>query len=319
MGKRGATPHSTFPVSHFPFPGVDAFVLDRRRLYMLPTPAGWWFTGALLAMWIAAVNYQNSLAHAFAFLLGAMAMVSMLYTHRNATGLVLRATDAEPVFAGDPAHFPVTLGHDDPRARVGLWLHAAGHWQALEVRARSSAQATVSVATLRRGYLACPELRVATSYPFGLLFTWSAPYRADARCLVYPRPGPRLPLPASPDRKRFQESGSQPDGDDFTGLRGYQTSDPPRHVHWKAAARGQDLLTKRFGGAAVGTVWLDWEAARGSEPEARLSLLCRWVLDAEAERVRYGLRLPGVRIEPDHGLEHRQRCLAALALFEARP
>lgn len=296
---------------------TDAFVLDRQHLYMLPTPAGWWFAAALLAMWIAAVNYQNSLAYAFAFLLGATALVSMLYTHRNAAGITLHATDAEPVFAGEPARFPVTLSHDDPRPRVGLWLHADGHWQALELNARGSAQATVSRVTHRRGYVACPELRLATSFPFGLLYTWSAPYPARARGLVYPRPGPRLPLPQAPDRRRFQESGSQSEGDDFTGLRGYQPSDPPRHVHWKAAARGQGLHTKRFGGAAVGTVWLDWEAARGPNIEARLSRLCRWVLDAEAEGARYGLRLPGVRLEPERGPQHRQRCLTALALFES--
>jgi uncharacterized protein (DUF58 family) len=295
---------------------TEEFVLDRHRLYMLPTPAGWWFAAALFAMWVAAVNYQNSLAYGFAFLLGATALVSMLYTHRNAAGLSIRAGDADPVFAGESAQFPVTLSHDESRDRVGLWLHAADQWQTVEVKARTSVRATVSTNTEQRGYIACPEVRVATSFPFGLLYTWSAPFAAHARCLVYPRPGPRLPLPLSPDRRRFQDSGAQPEGDDFTGLRSYQPSDPPRHVHWKAAARGQGLHTKRFGGAALGTVWLDWEATRGPDIEARLSLLCRWVLDAETEGARYGLQLPGLRLEPDHGPKHRHRCLAALARFE---
>jgi uncharacterized protein (DUF58 family) len=285
---------------------------------MLPTPAGWWLAAALLAMWVAAVNYQNSLAYAYAFLLGSTTLVSMLYTHRNAAGLALRVADAAPVFAGASAHFPVTLSHGGARPRTGLWLHAAGQWQALDLPAGVSAAASVSVCSESRGWLACPELRVATSFPFGLLYTWSAPFRPGARCLVYPRPGPRVPLPVVPDRSRFQESGAQPEGDDFTGLRRYQITDPPRHVHWKAAARGQDLQTKRFGGAAVGTVWLDWDAARAPDPEARISLLCRWVLDADAAGARYGLRLPGTRIAPDRGSEQRHRCLQALALFRVR-
>jgi uncharacterized protein (DUF58 family) len=46
----------------------------------------------------------------------------------------------------------------------------------------------------------------------------------------------------------------------------------------------------------------------------RLSLLTGWVLAAEREQYRYGLRLPGRVIAPDCGPPHRDACLEALAL-----
>ena len=51
------------------------------------------------------------------------------------------------------------------------------------------------------------------------------------------------------------------------------------------------------------------------DQESRLSQLARWVVDAEAHGERYGLVLPGLRLAPDRGPEHRHRCLAALAVF----
>jgi uncharacterized protein (DUF58 family) len=44
--------------------------------------------------------------------------------------------------------------------------------------------------------------------------------------------------------------------------------------------------------------------------------LCRWVLDAHEQGEAFGLRLPGVTLEPNVGTAHRERCLDALALFE---
>ena len=76
-------------------------------------------------------------------------------------------------------------------------------------------------------------------------------------------------------------------------------------------------MTKQFTETLDRELWLDFDSLNGLPPEQRLSQLCRWVLDAEADQQRYGLILPGTRIEPDHGANHEFRCLKALALFEA--
>lgn len=90
----------------------------------------------------------------------------------------------------------------------------------------------------------------------------------------------------------------------------------PRHLFWKAAAREQTLLVKQFGGDRADELWLDWKDLPGSDTEYRLSQLCRWVLDADQEQQRYGLRLPGTEIPIASGNTHKHRCLEALARFE---
>lgn len=59
---------------------------------------------------------------------------------------------------------------------------------------------------------------------------------------------------------------------------------------------------------------LDFALTPG-QPEARLSQLCRWILDAEQSGVSYGLRLPHLIIPTAIGITHQRRCLEALALF----
>ena len=76
------------------------------------------------------------------------------------------------------------------------------------------------------------------------------------------------------------------------------------------------MPVKVFSGAATGTMWLRWQDVTGNDIEARLSQMSRWVLEAEAQNLRYGLVLPGIEIPPDDGEDHRHRCLEALALLD---
>ena len=103
--------------------------------------------------------------------------------------------------------------------------------------------------------------------------------------------------------------------DDFAGFRPYRPGDSPRHLFWKAAARDQALLVKQFGGDRADELWLDWNDLPDLPAEARLEQLCRWVIDADRQQLRYGLRLPGSEQPIDSGPGQRARCLEMLALY----
>ena len=156
-----------------------------------------------------------------------------------------------------------------------------------------------------------------TRFPLGLFRAWSY-IEPAARCLVYPKPErSALPPPsaeAAAGALRTQTTGN----DDFAGLRGYQPSDSPRHVAWKAVARSDVMLTKQFTGEAAAELWLDWRLLPSRMgPEQRLSRLAGWVLAAERAGAHYGLRLPGSEIAPRRGDSHSAACLQALALYQA--
>lgn len=289
-------------------------VLTRRQLLMLPTREGLLFALVLLALFLAAINYGNGLAYALTFLLAGAAVVSMLYTDRNLYRLRVAPGPGASVFEGETARFSITLVNEADGTRLGVIVGQGRNEVAcVDIPARGGATVELTRPAERRGWLDAPPFFIATRFPLGIFYSWSSRLALPSRCLVYPRPSPPVPWPWSPDSAAAH--AGRRDGDDFVGVRDYRPGDSPRHVDWKAAARGGPWLTKQFGGEAV-TLWLDYDAFTGLPVEERLSRLCRLVLDADAAGAEYGLRLPpGQRIAPGRGAAHRHACLKSLALF----
>lgn len=295
-------------------PSAAPWVLNRRNVYILPTRQGLFFAVTLMIILIGAINYNNSLGYFLTFLLGSVAIVGILHTYRNLLRLEVRLASIEPVFAGSEATIPVVLHNPGTQRREQIALAFAGQ----EPNICAIPPASQRVMSLQRpagqrGWQPVGRFTLATTFPLGLFRAWSHVV-PDSHYLVYPRPAAEARLPQT---SRYMASlvGDQGIGsDDFAGLRSYRTGDSLKHVHWKALAREQGLLIKQFGGDRSERLWLDWRMLEGRETEARLSQLCRWVIEAEQQGLEYGLWLPDQSIEPGRGHAHQQQCLRALAL-----
>ncbi|HJW81592.1 MAG TPA: DUF58 domain-containing protein [Acidiferrobacterales bacterium] len=292
-------------------------VLGTRQIYILPTRHGLLFALVLVALALAAVNYSNALAYLLSFLLASMAVVSLLHAQRNLLKLRVTAAGGDPVFAGEPALFRICLDNDSG-ARYALRIESArGVLPPFDIPAHDTRCVALSVPTVKRGWLDCPPLTLASVYPLGITRAWSRRLTLPARCLVYPKPAEETHWQTTAGIEEGESRpGGMQDGEDFAGLRAYQPGDAPARISWKTLARGQGLYTKEFRAPLAESVWLDWDAFTPHDVEMRLSLLCRATLDAEGSGLAYGLRLPGVVLEPDSGATHHHRCLEALALYE---
>jgi uncharacterized protein (DUF58 family) len=293
-------------------------VLGTRQIYILPTRHGLLFTLVLAALALAAVNYNNALAYLLTFLLASMAVVSLLHAQRNLLALRITAAGGDPVFAGDPVALRICL-HNDSGARYALRVESAhGALPPFDVPARDTRCVVLSIPTVQRGWLGCPPLTLASVFPLGITRAWSRRMQLPARCLVYPKPAGQALWQSAAGAEGESRPGVLQDGEDFTGLRVYQPGDAPARISWKTLARGQGLHTKDFRAPLAENIWLDWDAFAPHDAETRLSLMCRATLDAEDSGLVYGLRLPGIVLEPDRGALHRHHCLKALAVHEVR-
>jgi uncharacterized protein (DUF58 family) len=292
--------------------------LDYNRVYILPTWHGLAFATLLALMLIGVMNYRLSLGYVLVFLLGGMALASMLHTFRNLNRLVLRAGRTKPVFAGDVARFNVGLENPTRTARFAVALRRdRAEPRYADLKPLETVCLPVTLTSRRRGWLRPGRLVVDTRFPLGLFRAW-AWVELDVACLVYPRPARgHIPFPAAAaGGNALAARGVDGDGrDDFAGLRAYRPGDSLRHVAWKSLARNHGLLTKHFAGDDRALPWFDYDHAPAIDHEGRLSVLCRWVLDAHAMGLPFGLRLPDRSFEPDTGDAHMRRCLEALALY----
>lgn len=305
--------YNTFFGPRQPEPGT--IFLLQKRVYILPTRPGLSYALALAVMLIGSINYNLSLGYILTFLLASMGLVAILHTFRNLVHLHITPGRAEPVFAGEIAWFELFVENRSGYERCSLSLWHQGKATQCDVASGRGTTVSIPAAAQKRGWLAPGRITMDTRFPLGLLRAWSY-IQPDMRCLVYPKPDDGLlPLP-EPSGGRGEKRVSGGGSDDFAGLRPYQTSDSPRHIHWKAAARGRGLQTKVFSGRAAAELWLDWnELPANLDLEAKLSRLTRWVLSADRDGLRYGLRLPALELAPDAGEPHRLNCLRALALY----
>ena len=299
-------------------PLTDSWTLTQANVYILPTKAGFVYALTLFVMLLASINYQLSLGYVLTFLLAGSGLMSMHLTHRTLRGLTLRLRPPAGVFAGEPAPLEIVL------QSAGRWSHGVGLrldsdagaqppvW--VDVPAQGQASARLSFVPAHRGLHAVPTVRAETRYPFGLFRAWTI-WRPAGQQWVYPRPeSPTPPWPqveaAQGDDRPAARTGA---GSDFEGVRAYRRGDTLRQVVWKKAARTGELVSRETAGAVQREMWLQWQQAQGLEVEARLSRLTAWVLAAEAAGHVWGLRLPGVELDPDHGSAHRHAALQALA------
>ena len=206
-----------------------------------------------------------------------------------------------------------------PRYQLCLFKTGESFWAGgqpviqFDAPARQDSEVIFPLPATQRGWLQTGRLTLYTEFPLGLFHAWSY-LHFDTRCLVYPKPMRDVPLPA----------GNAPDGagkrsiagdEDFAGLRNYAPGDALPRIAWKAFAREQGLQVKQFSTQVGDELWLDFSDAPDRSDEDKLARMARWVLDAEAQGLRYGLRLPGGELPAGNGTGQRDECLLRLALF----
>jgi uncharacterized protein (DUF58 family) len=295
----------------------EPYLTNGRNVYILPTKSGIAFALILLVMLIGAINYNNSLGYMFTFFLASLSIVTILHTYKNILRLEFLIGKPQSVFSGENTLVPVYINQTQSINRYSLSLlfdqpSFCKHTQC-DITSKNN-KFFLTLLTNTRGLCEVPRFTLHSTFPLGLFLSWSNIHLYQ-RFIVYPQPAKNVPdLPKGqylPDQDGDQGKGT----DDFSGLRNYHHGDSLRHIHWKAFAKQGTMITKQFGGDRCDETWLTWDALPDVDIETRLSILTRWVLNAELEGTAYGLKIPGLIIKPSSGILHREQCLKALALY----
>jgi uncharacterized protein (DUF58 family) len=291
-----------------------AVTLDQRRIFILPSTAGWGFILLLLVMLAAAVNYENNMAFALVFFLASLFVVAIIHTFANLSGLTITALHAGSAYVGDKVGFTLQLSRFSNKTYFDVELSwPESETVAITLSDQSDQTVQLHLLTKKRGRLRPKRLYVRTLYPLGLLRAWSW-VALDLSAIVYPKPlACDLTISGivdNTDGDVVPVAG----GDDFYEFKAYQVGDSLKRVFWKSYAKGQPLQTKHYAANRDKRLWLDWEQFNGGV-EQRLQHICYWVLELEKTNNDYGLKIPGVEIVPSHGEAHKTSLLTALALF----
>ncbi|MBE0469677.1 MAG: DUF58 domain-containing protein [Methyloprofundus sp.] len=293
-----------------------SIALNYRNIYILPTRRGLGLVMLIALLVLIAFIYNNNLVYLLSFLLASLFFITILHTVKSLQGLVISQGHNTPVFVGEFASSKITINNPTPVARysVQLGLDKRVALQTVDIPAQQKQLLNLAYKADKRSWLMIANPVISSCYPFGLFRAWQR-LNLDGKVLVYPNPSMQdCPLPEN-HQGQDQQGNAQKGQDDFYGLQSYQSGDSIRHIHWRAFAKGQGLFTRQYSGAQSTEICLDYEQAMAANQEERLSIMCRWVLDADDAGIAYGFKLPGLILEPNQGEAHAKKCLEALALF----
>ncbi|GAB4174673.1 MAG: DUF58 domain-containing protein [Wenzhouxiangellaceae bacterium] len=286
--------------------------LGYRQIFILPTAFGWQLGALLTAMLLGSLNFNTSLGLLTTFVVAGSGLAAMHLNHRNLLGLRVLAVELPSVFAGQPLRIGVTMEAADLRRHYGIRLTTPESATAIEqVEPGKEAYATLELPPLPRGRHAIGRIAVRTRWPLGWFESWSW-FWPQGTLLVWPAPAATAPpLPRHGHRNPDRDPGDE--NDEFHGLRDWREGDPVHRIAWKASQRHDQLLTRQFSRPQRQRLEFSLDRTPGRDLEERLSVLCRWVLEADHRQFDYALDLGRVRIETGQGPSHRVRCLNALA------
>ncbi|MGA0235939.1 MAG: DUF58 domain-containing protein [Alphaproteobacteria bacterium] len=291
------------------------FEFEYRHIFVLPTAFGFGFGVLLITMTLGGLNFNNNLTLMLVFLLAVIVQMTTALVYRNIVGLRIESIVSEAVFRGDHAEFKIYLRNAADRPRFAIQGGILRSADCIDLPPLSVKKITLTHPTTRRGWLEMPSFTLENRYPFGMFRAWVW-FFPQQRCLVYPSPAKDAPpLPVS----GIGRSGRslKGDGEQIHGLRAYRTGDPLRRIAWRSSARHGELYTREMEQPHQESCQLRWGSLKGLDPESRLEILTRWVLQADHRNLRFSLELPSRVIPADRGPEHTRRALEALALFDS--
>jgi uncharacterized protein (DUF58 family) len=205
----------------------------------------------LLVCFLMAWNRGIALLYGVVALTLAAILLSHVLTALNLRGLRIVRETIPAVSAGDKPILRYRLGApgkrhflliDEPRlARITPTM--VGQFD-------RSARVERELHELTRGVYSLDDVRVSTTYPFGLLTAERLFPQRHQELIVYPRWHDVAPLPSpqSYARSAMTEvvASRQRGWDEFVGVREQRPGESVKHMHWRATARHNRLMVKEY-------------------------------------------------------------------------
>ncbi len=298
-------------------PAREQIRLNKKNIFILPSKYGFVFLIVAAAVFLSGVNYSNNLMLLLSFLLISLFTLSVVFTFRNLSGLVISASETEGCFVGEQAMFRIVVERDGDRCYENIRLYILDTAVEL-VNLFDQREQTVEllVDATARGYLNPGRITVETIFPLGFFKAWSW-IDLNMKALIFPKP---IECQISPSADVKSQSGpiANPHGaDDFYGLKRYTPGDPISHCCWKSLSRGQPLTTKEFVNPVDSTISLRLSDMPASDIETKLGNLCYWVIKSAEQSQFFSLDLGDSQLTVGNDPNHTREALSRLAFYRA--
>ncbi len=295
---------------------MDEAVVNHKLLLnprVALTKAGWGFLLLIAGELLMALNFNNNPLFAMCFLSVALLFPTYWQTAKNIRQIFFQQWAVDRVFVGDTIEYRLELREQGGFQHEALSAEAAidGDSTMMTLKPEQSDNLVINTVAVARGCTQEILVKLVSKCPLGL-FRASIHLPSLPAIVIYPAARGQQALPES--NKECSDVNVAEDS--LSGLRTYREGDRINRIAWKASARSVNLMSHEYDGAdELSALSLDWQYLNCNAVEEKLSQLCAWVLEADRQGLEYSFRLPGVTYDIGSGVDHRDKCLQALALY----
>ncbi|MEW6160963.1 MAG: DUF58 domain-containing protein [Verrucomicrobiota bacterium] len=215
------------------------------------TQSGKTFLAVAVLFYFSALTSQSSLLLMIVGLLLGMYLLNFIVARQSVLAVSVQAPPSVKVFEEERVDQPWII--KNAADQFAGWIEIESPQGTLlrvgKIAPNSSVSLVPELAYARRGVYRHAQLRVGSTFPFGLLKTWRR-LELPGEVVVYPRiyetPPPRAAGFDAMVGGKFHGKGRTLSGANFAGVRPIQPGDPFKHIHWKSSAKGLGLMVKTF-------------------------------------------------------------------------
>jgi uncharacterized protein (DUF58 family) len=170
-----------------------------------------------------------------------MALSSMHLANANLKNIELKRMLPHKAFANKAAQIDVVIENQSFKTRyaINIKLNGTVITEIKSIPAQSESLVSLDFTYTRRGRQKLPKLTCESLFPFDLLTIWRN-YQSSDEVLVYPELKGQTTLPRNLGSAENSEQGL------YLEHREYTKGDPIQRIDWRASAKHQDLLVKKF-------------------------------------------------------------------------
>jgi len=294
------------------------FTLNRKNIFIFPSKFGVNFLVLCLILFLLGTNYQNNLILFLLFFLCSFMVTCLLLSYRNLANLTLTANQVQPQFAGRDCAFSLRIVKE---MNLGQQINCSFKNPSSALKSRVTEQQCLIYALAhKRGWFNPGRVTIRSTFPFGLFTVWTH-LDFGFSVLLYPEPllDNTQPLKFIGKNSNKGLTSTELGFEQFSMLKTYLPGESLKSVAWKQLAQGRGWLSKQFEQSHGGDVILDLEVYKNVDLETKLRLLCYQVIELEKNKINYSVKLGNEIIATGYGLEHKAKCLKALALYGIKP
>lgn len=239
----------------------------KRRLYIMPTRVGFYFSAVVFILFLISFSFGHSLAYSSSFILISVLLISLPFTNYIISGVEVTGTGARGLYADEAGEIEIQLQNLSGRHRFDLELDLAllskNQQHRFQSRAGSLAPGesrivSVSLGDISPGQYQTLNIRLKSSFPFGLFFAWCY-YSEAVDVWVFPKrkeQGKLISLSLHPLdelrrddlKKANKDERILGEHDDFSHHSPFSEGHSFGSVDWKLYARSGVLYVKEFEG-----------------------------------------------------------------------